>query len=266
MTYSIITINYNNKSGLESTIKSVLSQSCNDYEYIIIDGGSTDGSIEVIQQYADHITYWVSEPDNGIYHAMNKGVAQAKGDYLSFMNSGDCFYDKDVLLNLKQQVGYDIIEGKVYDISTRQFSYKSTDKPTMMFFYRGGLGHQACLIRSQLLRDEPYDECLRFAADWKFFVKKIIFDNCSYHFVNLPVVSFEGNGTSTKNISCYEAERQQTLEQFFPPRILADYERFHDKESPMIDLIPYFNKTSGLQKVILSFTKSLIHLYQLIKW
>ena len=80
MSYSIITINYNNKEGLERTIKSVLSQTCQDFEYIIIDGGSTDGSADIIRRYAAHISYWVSEPDGGRYPAMNKGIKHATGD------------------------------------------------------------------------------------------------------------------------------------------------------------------------------------------
>lgn len=265
MTYTIITVNYNNKNGLEATIKSVLSQSCKDYEYIIIDGGSTDGSVEVIQQYANLLAYWVSEPDKGIYHAMNKGVAHAQGKYLNFMNSGDCFYHEHVLQQMQDQLDGDIIEGSVYDSSTKRFSYKSTSYPTMLFFYRGGLGHQACFIRRDLLKESPYDENLRLASDWKFFVEKIIFENCSYRYVDIPVVVFEGNGASTKNMSLYEKERQQLLEELFPPRILADFERFHDKESPIIDLIPSFNKTKGLQSTIILFAQIAIKIYNLLR-
>ena len=97
MKYSIITINYNNRDGLEKTIQSVINQTCQDFEFIIIDGGSTDGSVDIIKKYNDRINYWVSEPDKGIYNAMNKGILQAHGEYLNFMNSGDCFFDNEVL-------------------------------------------------------------------------------------------------------------------------------------------------------------------------
>ena len=97
MKYSIITVNYNNKEGLRRTIESVIHQTFHDYEFIIIDGGSTDGSMDVLKEYDAQINYWVSEPDSGIYNAMNKGIAKAKGEYLNFMNSGDCFYTADVL-------------------------------------------------------------------------------------------------------------------------------------------------------------------------
>ena len=97
MKYSIITINYNNREGLQKTINSVIGQTFKDYEFIIIDGGSTDGSIEILEQHDASITFWSSEPDKGVYHAMNKGIAKAHGEYLNFMNSGDCFYSNNVL-------------------------------------------------------------------------------------------------------------------------------------------------------------------------
>ena len=89
MKLSIITVNYNDAKGLERTIKSVISQSYQDFEFIIIDGGSSDGSLDIIKKYERHIDYWVSEPDGGIYQGMNIGLRQAKGDYVNFMNSGD---------------------------------------------------------------------------------------------------------------------------------------------------------------------------------
>ena len=114
MTLSIITINYNNAAGLEKTIKSVISQTCKRYEFIIIDGGSKDGSKDIIEKYQDQITYWVSEPDNGIYNAMNKGVKVAKGEYCIFMNSGDIFVDNDVIRDVFN-IGFsaDIITGGI---------------------------------------------------------------------------------------------------------------------------------------------------------
>ena len=96
MKLSVITINFNNRDGLRKTIESVVKQTYKDFEYIIIDGGSTDGSVDVIKEYADKIDYWVSEPDKGIYNAMNKGIDVAKGEYCIFMNSGDVFFSNDV--------------------------------------------------------------------------------------------------------------------------------------------------------------------------
>ena len=97
MKLSIITINYNNRDGLQKTIDSVVSQTYKNFEWIIIDGGSTDGSKELIEQYQDHCAYWCSEPDKGIYNAMNKGIEKAIGDYSLFLNSGDRLHDDTVI-------------------------------------------------------------------------------------------------------------------------------------------------------------------------
>ena len=97
---SIITINYNNLAGLQKTFESVFNQTFQDFEYIVIDGGSTDGSKELIEQYHDKIDYWVSEPDSGIYNAMNKGIVRANGEYLQFLNSGDSLLGENILKNV----------------------------------------------------------------------------------------------------------------------------------------------------------------------
>src|SRR5215213_3812369 len=95
--FSIISINLNNAEGLQKTFDSVFNQTFTDFEYIIIDGGSSDGSEEIIKENADKFSYWVSEKDDGIYDAMNKGIAKATGDYLLFLNSGDHLLDSSIL-------------------------------------------------------------------------------------------------------------------------------------------------------------------------
>ena len=97
MKLSIITVNLNNLEGLKKTYESVVCQTFTDYEWLVIDGGSTDGSREFIEQHQDKFAFWCSEPDKGIYNAMNKGIVRAKGEYLNFMNSGDCFACENTL-------------------------------------------------------------------------------------------------------------------------------------------------------------------------
>ena len=113
MKYSIITVNLNNARGLEDTIQSVVNQTCRDYEFLIIDGGSSDNSTSIIEHYKNQIDYWISEPDNGIFNAMNKGIIASKGDYLIFMNSGDCFYNEKVLEESLQYLGPDFVIGQI---------------------------------------------------------------------------------------------------------------------------------------------------------
>ena len=265
MTYSIISINYNKKSGLEATIKSVVSQSCNDYEYIIIDGGSSDGSVELIQQYANHIAYWVSEPDNGIYHAMNKGILKATGDYLLFMNSGDCFYDQDVLKDVLPYLAADIVHGRLFYDSGRERSVYLHGEPDMQHFLDNTLNHQSSFIARKLFADTLYDEHYKIVSDWKFFIEKLVLQTCSFVSIPVKVGIFEEGGLSESDHALDARERQEVMEQLFPPRMVKSFERFKGKESPMLDLIPQFNKTYRLQKIIVTTVKAILSIYRMFK-
>lgn len=171
--FSIITINYNNKEGLRKTIESVVGQSFRGFEYIIIDGGSTDGSIEVIKEYAGKVDYWVSEPDKGIYHAMNKGVLQAHGEYLNFMNSGDEFYNNGVLQEVAPSLDSDIVVGKIVH-GTEVWGFHKEDI-TLMDLIRGTVLHQASFFRKELFDENRYDESYKIVSDWKFYIQTLIF-------------------------------------------------------------------------------------------
>lgn len=262
MKFSIITINYNNKDGLKATIESVVNQSNRDFEYIVIDGGSTDGSLEIIRQYADKIDYWVSEPDKGIYHAMNKGIKQAHGEYLNFMNSGDLFYDSDVLSKICPYLTSDIVEGNLYNLSMGKIPFRNMDIDyTMRFFYSSSLSHQACFIKKNLFQDTKYDENYKIISDWVFFIEVLVFQNRSYLYAPINIVKFEGNGISIALKSLNKDERFDYLNKKFPPRILADYEKYKDKDSPILDLIPLFNKTYRLHKFIYKVVKSILYIH-----
>lgn len=263
MKYSIITINYNNRDGLRKTIESVIHQTYHDFEYIVIDGGSTDGSVDVLKEYDKNIDYWVSEPDKGIYNAMNKGIAQAHGEYLNFMNSGDCFNDKEVLNMMLPFLFDDIVHGKQYEGSTNSISFMVSDIPTMRYLYESSLRHQSCFIRRVLFKDSLYDEHYRIVSDWKFFIEKIIFQNCTFCFAPVVVASFEGNGISSQLEELNRKEREEVLNSLLPPRILQDYAHYKGKESPILELIPQFNKTYRLQKFIILTIKCILRCYYL---
>ena len=265
MKYSIITINYNNRDGLRKTIESVVNQSYKDFEYIVIDGGSTDGSCEVIKEFADRINYWVSEPDKGIYNAMNKGIKAAHGDYLNFMNSGDYFYNENVLNDTLHYLDKDIVTGKSIneDFSTRAFHV--SENPTMIQFYKNTVDHQASFIATKLFENNLYDENYKIVSDWKFYIETIIFQNCSFSLIPVTVAIFQNGGISETQKLLNEEERRDVLGKLFPPRIIKDFERFVDKESPMLDLIPQFNRTYRLQKYILSTVKVILKIYSLFK-
>ncbi len=227
MKYSIITVNYNNKDGLQRTIESVIHQSFRDFEFIVIDGGSTDGSADVLKAYDDRITYWVSEPDHGIYHAMNKGILKAKGEYLNFMNSGDCFYDKDVLQKVAT-CGYndDFIVGKDYhyNIETGQ-GHVSIQPPrtTMIHFFVATLDHQSSFIKRELFEDSLYDENHRLVSDWIFFIEKIIKEQKHVQFIPNVICRREEGGLSEQQRERNRQEINDYLHQLLPYGVYEDY-------------------------------------------
>ena len=263
MKYSIITINYNNKEGLRKTIESVIHQTYRDFEYIVIDGGSTDGSAEVLKEYDKMIDYWVSEPDKGIYNAMNKGIAQAHGDYLNFMNSGDCFYYDNVLNDVLPHLHKDIVTGKSLNEDYSKRPYYVNNNPTMIQFYCNTLDHQASFISRKLFEKTLYDENYKIVSDWKFFVEKIIFNNCSLSLIPVTIAICQNGGISETQKDLDAKERRNVMNKMFPSRVLQDFERFKDKESPMLDLIPQFNRTYRLHRIIIFTVKTLITVYRL---
>ncbi|MCF2562583.1 glycosyltransferase [Prevotella brevis] len=262
MLYSIITINFNNCDGLRRTIESVVNQTNADYEYIVIDGGSTDGSVDVIQKYSDRISYWVSEKDDGIYNAMNKGVRHAHGDYCLFLNSGDSFYDKHVLnKNLLSDNKSDIVVGRlVSDSDGRELFSPPSDDISMYYFYTSTLPHQASFIKTKLLKQYPYDESLKIVSDWKFFVETIIFHHCKVGFIDVPIAKFDMTGISTSNASKTWDEKMKVLRQMFPDRVLEDYKRMKDSECLTQTLTPQLRVNYRLDRYIFSIVRILLKL------
>lgn len=226
-TISIITINYNNKSGLIKTIKSVISQTYSNYEYIVIDGGSKDGSYDVLKEFDQYIDFWVSEPDKGIYNAMNKGVKFSTGDYCIFMNSGDTFFDKNVLSSVfSTNYNEDIISGIAHVGSKKWLPIKKTDISLFQFFI-GGLCHQATFIKKDLLLKKPYDESQPIVGDSKFFIETLIINNHTYIDINKNVCIYELGGISNDS----KRQREEIIKIFnelFPQRIVKDYIAFTD--------------------------------------
>lgn len=225
--FSIITINYNNFNGLKQTIESVLCQTYTNYEYIVIDGGSSDGSKKIIENFSDKIDYWVSEPDKGIYNAMNKGVDKANGEYYLFLNSGDTLHDEHVLeLMSKECSNEDLVIGKVFYLNTRELSSLPTNL-TMKHFYNRSLQHPATFMKWTVFETIKYDESYRIVSDWKLFIEAVIFNNASYKHSSVVVADFDSTGISSTNKRLVEFERNKILESMFPKRVLEDYASFY---------------------------------------
>ncbi len=198
---SIITINLNNSKGLQQTMQSVFAQTFPDYEYIVIDGASEDGSKEYIEQHAEKLTHWISEKDSGIYNAMNKGIARARGEYLLFLNSGDYFYNPESLHLLSKKTGdRKIVYGNVLvnEKDGKEWVYKFPDELSFGFFNYTNLPHQATLIKKELFQKIGlYDERYKVVSDWKFCMDAICKYNCTYQHVNETIAVFNTGGIST---------------------------------------------------------------------
>ena len=233
MKLSIITINRNNAEGLRRTIRSVVGQTCRDFEYIVIDGASDDGSKDVITENQSAIAYWVSEPDKGVYNAMNKGVAQAHGDYCLFINSGDELADDKVVgrvLPLLQ--GVDFYAGDtIVDYEKKRSVMKSPYTMTLDFILRRSVSHPATFTRTEVLRARPYNERNRIVSDWECLFYEWIFGNRSYERINLVVSVFYNNGISATEPEQVAEERKRTIDRWMKPQVqslMAD--------SPELDL------------------------------
>ena len=221
---SIITVNFNNQAGLMRTLSSVSEQTFADFEQIVVDGGSSDGSAKVLQNKSLTIARWVSEPDRGIYHAMNKGIRMARGRYLMFLNSGDHLLDSNSL-----EVAASVIDDKdiyYFSLEMRPLPGKGDiriksypGKLTFSFFFRDTLPHQSSFLKADLFeRFGLYDENLRMGSDWKHFLLWVCRHNCSYSYDPRVMGVFyeDGLSSSSEAPSIHLAEHKEVLEAEFP--------------------------------------------------
>lgn len=224
---SIITINYNNLRGLKKTCDSVIAQTWKDYEWIIVDGGSTDGSLEFIERYAaeGNFAWWCSEKDAGVYNAMNKGIVKASGEYLIFMNSGDCFHDENTLRNVfsKEYVA-DVVYGDSY------FVYE--DKSILMtrpehfgldFLLTDTIYHQSSFIKRELLKKNGYDEKYKIVSDWKAWIVWLL-EGRNFKHIDIPVADFDAQGISMVNKEARLKENIMVLKEVLPSYMSCDVE------------------------------------------
>ena len=303
MKLSIITINYNNASGLQKTMESVLSQTSRDFEYIVVDGASTDASRQVISDLicdkrlvidekqiasnerlvisnefpkGDTIIYgipfrWVSEPDNGIYHAMNKGIRMVKGEYIHFLNSGDWLVDNHVVekmlgelneLITKEQQPDVFVGNKIMIRPDGKIRRGRNDKRpvTGLTFYRGTIEHTSAYIRRAMFDVVGmYDETLSIVSDWKWYFEAVLHHNAKVSYTDLYVTYFDNTGISSTNQQLDKAERRQVLEQMLPPAVLADYDTY----SFDIDQMERLKRYPLIYKLVWSVERCL---FKLDKW
>ena len=271
---SIITINRNNAVGLRKTIESVVSQTYTDFEYIIIDGASTDDSVSIIKEYAEATLpcgeglgerlYWVSEPDKGIYNAMNKGILKANGEYLLFLNSGDWLYSNQTLEKVFELNHHeDILYGDIISFvsENEQIPDIYPDQITGLRLFETTICHQSIFHKRSLFDNDKYNEKYLVVSDWEFLVRKVIFENCTTYRINQFIVFLERKvngdwGDITKN------ERQKVLNDLFPKRIQNDYTLFlQNLHQPLYPYVQIFSKNPKLQRSI----KRIMKLYLILK-
>lgn len=230
---SIITINRNDVEGLRKTIESVVTQTFADFEYIIIDGASTDGSVEVIKQYTDRVTYWISEPDKGIYNAMNKGILKAKGEYCLFLNSGDLLVSNVVLAKIfETKYRIDVLCGYVVgNYDDRKTYLYPPENYTFRSFYGHNVPHQAEFIRRTLLISYGcYNEELKILSDYEFNIKALlggaVFQNIA---ILVSEVNMNGISSDRQNEHILIEEGNLIFKKLIPDVIMTDYLYFLDK-------------------------------------
>lgn len=282
MKLSIITINYNNAEGLRKTLASVASQTYADIEHIIVDGGSTDGSVEIIREYADneairlegykairqessedndtvpnrpiaqspdrHEIRWISEPDKGIYNAMNKGIRMATGEYIQILNSGDILAADDVTERMFQAMGnglwaideetnrqspianlpqIPIFYGNMIKVNSagKVVGKSGYTECSLRQFYSSTLNHDCAYIRRDLFEEYGlYDEQLKIVSDWKWYLQAIGLGRVKPEYVDIDVTIFDDGGISETNLALRYAERRKVLEEVLPPAVLWDYD------------------------------------------
>lgn len=219
-TFSVITVCYNAEALIEDTIQSVISQTYHHIEYIIVDGASTDGTLAIVRRYERHIAHIVSEPDKGLYDAMNKGIALATGDYLCFLNAGDSFHEDDTLQQIVHSLApQDTLPGVIYGDTdlvdaeghfVRKRRLSPPEVLTWKSFRQGMLVcHQAFFARRDLV--EPYDLRYRFSADFDWCIR-VMKKARTLHNTHLVVIDYLDEGLTTAN------RRASLLERF---RIMA---------------------------------------------
>ena len=241
MNLSIITINRNNAAGLEKTLQSVASQTCKEFEYVVVDGASTDDSVDVIKRFAPQFgdrLKWISEPDKGIYNGMNKGICMATGDYIQILNSADILAASNVtermIVALKeseykgQGAEVSLLYGNMIkkDYSSGKIVGKSGKvEYSLRQYYSSTMNHDCCYIRRDLFDAYGlYDENLKIVSDWKWFLQVIGLGRVKPVYVDIDVTVFDTSGISERNLDLRNKERRQVLEEVLPPAILTDYD------------------------------------------
>lgn len=236
MKLSIITVCLNNLDGLKRTFESVVSQTARrEFEWIVVDGASTDGTPYWLQEHDTQIDRWVSEPDSGIFNAMNKGVTLSRAEYLLFLNSGDYLASNDIIEKCIPELdGTDLIysDQKVQlpgCKETELWDYPSHITP--VHFLEHTLPHQACLIKESIQRVDPYTEKYQLMGDYLFFAKQIILKGATSKKIATPISVFMLDGVSMRDWNKMMQERYKSFADTFSPTLIENLRQLEALQS-----------------------------------
>ena len=257
---TVITVVYNDANGIKRTIDSVESLDYQNIEYIIIDGNSADNTVDVIQANSKKVSKWISEPDSGIYDAMNKGIGMSTGDWLIFMNAGDEFADKDVISYIIPYINdYDIIYGSMLRVSdTAQYITRgiTSEYPDAFDFMHGSLGHQASFINRKVFKiTGNYSTEYKLASDAKFFYDAIVINSARTKYIDKVIAKFSLGGASTTNQQLYNHERKVFLIESLGLSVYSRYEELYRMKNNVemaeaISLYKWLKKHYYLYRII----------------
>lgn len=217
MIFSIVTVSYNAGQLIEQTINSVVNQTFTDYEYLIIDGLSTDNTVEIIKRYSENISYWISERDDGVYNAMNKAITKCSGKWILFLNAGDVFTDQNVLSNISKYCDLDVdfICGNRHRVNIHGHKFLERAGPLKESYFKEVVFHQSLFTRRTLFSLRPYNEAYKLAADYEY-VLYAIKKNCRFKFVNVCISDFLEGGLSRQNYLLAQIEAIKASLHFIP--------------------------------------------------
>lgn len=197
-TFSIITVVFNDENNIEKTIESVRSQTFKNFEYIVIDGGSSDETLNILKKNKDIIDILISEKDHGIYDAMNKGVIAASGEFISFMNSGDTYFRKNTLESIRNELqNVDILYGLTELVDGQGNRTLFRPQSPLRFHFNLPFNHQSMLIRSSIHKKNLYNTHFRVYADLVLFFK-LSKKNLIFKESKTIIASYDTNGVSSK--------------------------------------------------------------------
>ena len=221
---SVITVSYNAEKTIERTIQSVQSQTYDDFEYILVDGNSKDKTLEIAGKYKDFIKKWISEPDKGLYDAMNKGVLLAQGEYIVFLNADDVFASNDVLKDMAKHLdGHDIVYGNIdfHDLKTNEHNIRKQNYMNKAVLCAGTMFHPAEFIKRNLLENlGGFDLRFKIVADYEFNLRAILKNKAKIKYADVTVTVFaqgEGLSSNPEGEKKHQKEKRIVQKMYFTP-------------------------------------------------